>query len=317
MKKYWIFVPVVIILIIGVILSISLHVDTFEVMTIPRSYSYVSTYSDQDEMDVYVYVSTKNSYLTKKEYVSNAFICSNKTGDILNVKLLDITDCENKKKIYNHNFYLFKFSFDISFNTTTEYELSIKDAVLTLDYNSKEVNLELGSFYYYKMPYYGDSTNHLTITSLKPILGYIEENRTVSGFRIGLRNNSSKKIRIVDVKLLDPNIYPSLREVKIVDDENGIETMSSILGYNYNLKSKEVETSDLDLEINKNDNINIVIPIKYIEDYPINSFGFIISYTEEGSEEVIKYYYDDFIFFNSIQETYEESKLKISTYDNN
>lgn len=316
MKKYWIFVPVVIILIIGVILSISLHVDTFEVMTIPRSYSYVSTYSDQDEMDVYVYVSTKNSYLTKKEYVSNAFICSNKTGDILNVKLLDITDCENKKKIYNHNFYLFKFSFDISFNTTTEYELSIKDAILTLDYNSKEVNLELGSFYYYKMPYYGDSTNHLTVTSLKPILGYIEENRTVSGFRIGLRNNSSKKIRIVDVKLLDPNIYPSLREVKIVDDENGIETMSSILGYNYNLKSKEVETSDFDLEINKNDNIDIVIPIKYIEDYPINSFGFIISYIEDGSEEVIKYYYDDFIFFNSIQETYEESKLKISTYDN-
>lgn len=316
MKKYWIFVPVVIILIIGVILSISLHVDTFEVMTIPRSYSYVSTYSDQDEMDVYVYVSTKNSYLTKKEYVSNSFICSNKTGDILNVKLLDITDCENKKKIYNHNFYLFKFSFDISFNTTTEYELSIKDAILTLDYNSKEVNLELGSFYYYKMPYYGDSTNHLTITSLKPILGYIEENRTVSGFRIGLRNNSSKKIRIVDVKLLDPNIYPSLREVKIVDDENGIETMSSILGYNYNLKSKEVEISDLDLEINKNDNIDIVIPIKYIEDYPINSFGFIISYIEDGSEEVIKYYYDDFIFFNSIQETYEESKLKISTYDN-
>ena len=34
MKKYFIFIPIVIILLIGVVVSISLHVDTFEVMTI-------------------------------------------------------------------------------------------------------------------------------------------------------------------------------------------------------------------------------------------------------------------------------------------
>lgn len=318
MKKYLIFIPVIVILLIALIISIAMHIDSFEVMTIPRSYSYVSTISDSDEMDVLVYVSSKNSYITRTSGIKNAYIKNNKNTDEVQIKILDITDCDVKTKVYGHTFYLYEFSFDITFPTTSEYELAINDALLILEYDTKDVTLELGSFYYYKTPYYGDNSNNLIVTSLKPVLGYLDENRTVSGIRIGLRNNSNQKIIICDIKLLDPNIYASLGEIKIIEEDiNGLETMSSILGYNYYLKTKEKDDATINLEIDKKDEYDFIIPIKYLEDYPINSFGFIISYKEENSDVIVKYYYDDFIFFNSMKETYDETKIKIATYENN
>ncbi|MBO4666776.1 MAG: hypothetical protein J5666_01415 [Bacilli bacterium] len=318
MKKYLLFIPLVIVLLCAVIVSIALHVDTFEVMTIPRSYSYVSTYSDSDTMEVLVYVSSKNSYLTRKGSVENCHIKGKNSLDEQKIDLLDIIDCDMKTKVYNHTFYLYKFCFDISFPTSTEYELSISDAIVTLDYGTKEVIIELGSFYYYKMPYYGDDCNDLVVTSLKPVLGYIGENRTISGIRIGIRNNTYTDITISDIKLLDPNVYPSLDDVKIISDETGsLEIISSILGYNYNIKSNNDVEGEISLNISSKNEIEIVVPIKYINDYPINSLGFIISYQEKGSSEIIKYYYDDYIFFNSIKESYDESYLIISTYENN
>ena len=322
MKKYLIFIPIVIALLIAVIVSIALHVDTFEVMTIPRSYSYVSTYSDSDTMDVLVYVSSKNSYLTRKESVENCYIKAKDNHDEMKIELLDISDCDMKTKVYNHNFYLYKFSFDISFTVSTEYELSINEAILTMEYGQKEVVFTLGSFYYYKMPYYGDDSNNLIITSLSPVLGYIKENRTISGIKIGIRNNSNKDITISDIKLLDPNIYPSLGDVKIVNGDLGtLETISSILGYNYNILSQDTENSDVNqdisLSIGRKEEITIVVPIKYLNDYPINSLGFIISYQEKDSSDIIKYYYDDYVFFNSAKETYDEARVVITTYENN
>lgn len=318
MKKYLIFIPIVIILLVAVVITIALHVETFEVMSVPRSYSYVSTYTDNDEMNVLVYVSSKNSYLTKKEGVKNSYVSGNNDNDLLKVNLIDIIDKENKTKVYGHEFYLFEFCFDIPFKTTTEYELSINDAVLTLDYGTKEVTITLGSFYYYKMPYYGDEQNNLIVTSLKPVLGYIGDNKTISGIQIGIRNNANVDITICDIKLLDPNIYPSLEEIKVLDGiVSGFETMSSILGYNYEEKSNSIDTGNVSLTVNKKDELVIVIPIKYLEEYPINSLGFIISYKENGSSEIIRYYYDDFVFFNSMKETYDERRVVINTYENN
>ena len=318
MKKYLVFIPIVIALLVAVIISIALHVDTFEVMTIPRSYSYVSTYSDSDTMDVLVYVSSKNSYLTRKGSVENCYIKGRDNLDEMKIDLLDITDCDMKTKVYNHNFYLYKFSFDISFTVSTEYELSINDAILTMEYGQKEVVFELGSFYYYKMPYYGDDSNNLVVTSLSPVLGYIKENRTISGIKIGIRNNANRDITINDIKLLDPNIYPFLDDVRVVSSDLGtLETISSILGYNYNISSNEIEAGSINLTIGKKDEITIVVPIKYLNDYPINTLGFIISYQEKDSSDIIKYYYDDYVFFNSAKETYDEARVVITTYENN
>ena len=318
MKRYLIFIPIIIILLLAVVISIALHVDTFEVMTVPRSYSYVSTYTDNDEMDVLVYVSSQNSYITKKENIKNAYVTSSDENNTMKVDLIDIQNMNNNVKIYGHYFYLYKFSFDIPFKTTSEYELSINDALLMIDYGTREIAITLGSFYYYKMPYYGDLDNDLVITSLKPVIGYIGDNKTVSGIRIGLRNNALVDITICDIKLLDPNIYPSLGEIKVIDNTfGGLESMSSILGYNYEIKPKEKEEGEVSLKISKNKEIEIVIPIKYLEDYPINTLGFIISYKESGNSEIIKYYYDDFVFFNSMKETYDESKVVINTYENN
>ena len=318
MKRYLIFIPIIIILLLAVVISIALHVDTFEVMTVPRSYSYVSTYSDDDEMDVLVYVSSQNSYITRKENIKNAYVTSSDENNTMKVDLIDIQNMNSNVKIYGHYFYLYKFSFDIPFKTTSEYELSISDAFLLLDYGTREITITLGSFYYYKMPYYGDVDNGLVVTNLKPVIGYIGDNKTICGIRIGLRNNALTDITICDIKLLDPNIYPSLGEIKIIDNEiGGLESMSSILGYNYVVKPKEKAPGEVALKITKNKEIEIVIPIKYLEDYPINSLGFIISYQRSGSGEIIKYYFDDFVFFNSMKETYDENKVVINTYENN
>ena len=318
MKKYLIFIPIVIALLIAVIVSIALHVDTFEVMTIPRSYSYVSTYSDSDTMDVLVYVSSKNSYLTRKESVENCYIKAKDNHDEMKIELLDISDCDMKTKVYNHNFYLYKFSFDITFSVTSEYELSINDAILTMDYGGRKVNLTLGSFYYYKLPYYGDNTNDLIITSLKPVLGYIGENRTTYGIKIGLRNNGRDKINISNIKLLDPNIYASLDEViKINESSNSYETMTSILGYNYSHKGDINQNGSLMISLDSKEEIEIIVPIKYLNDYPINTFGFIVSYKEASSDEEIRYYYDDFTYFNSFKEIIDERMVVITKYENN
>ena len=48
-----------------------------------------------------------------------------------------------------------------------------------------------------------------------------------------------------------------------------------------------------------------------------NTFGFIVRYKEASSDEEIRYYYDDFTYFNSFKEIIDERMVVITKYENN
>lgn len=320
MKKKLFVIGVILILIVCVLVSIVFIEEKVDVTVVPKAYSFVSTYYETDEIEVLVYVSSKKSFLTKENNIKNAYIINDLETDSIKLDFKRVRDRNYKTNILGEKFYLYSFIFDIPFVVNEETELSINNAKLSIEYPNYNVNLDLGSFYYYKVPYYGDYYDKLSIAKLKPTIGYINGNKTISGINIKLSNNTDKDMVIKSFKILDNNIYPSVNDIKTIDKTiSSLETISSVLGYKYELVSDvSVYSIETDLLIPANESIEYIIPIKYLNEYEIDNVGFIISYDLENStsSDYSKLYYDNFLFFTDPNQIVDETKLVVSTYEN-
>lgn len=319
MKKIICFISLFIIFIALVVISISSNNNTFSLTTIPKSYSYVSTYYEDDNIEVLLYLSNKRSILTQKDAINNCYITDSDKYNSIKIELIEINDLDYVEKIKNQNFFLYSFVFNIKSIVNEEYEFKINDAFLSLETDEQNFNIKLGSFYYYKLPYYGDNYQNISITKLVPIIEAIHGNDTIGAINIEIKNNIYSDIEITDIKLLDCNVYPSIDDIiKLEEEINTQMSLSSILGYQYNIKSDiYVENKNINIMINKDEKIELVIPLKYLNNYHINRLGFIIKYKISNSNLEFSYYYDDFIYFSSNEIFINEDNLVVNSYEIN
>lgn len=318
MKKIIAFIVIFIVFLFLVILSLKNGDEILSLTTIPKSYSFVSTYYENDNIEVLLYLSNKKSIITNQEAITNCYITDKERYNSIKIELIEINDLNYIEKIKNQNFFLYSFCFDIKSIVNEEYEFEINDAILSLDTEEQTFNINLGSFYYYKLPYYGDYYQNISISKLVPVISSIYGNDTIGALNIKIKNNVYSDIQITNIKLLNNNIYPSYDDLIILEEEiNTQMTLSSILGYNYDIKSEiYIENRKMNLNINKSEDIEIILPLKYINNYNINRLGFIIDYTVIDTNQSYSLYYDDFIFFSNSDLFVNEEELIINTYEN-
>lgn len=321
MKKIIFGFSILLLMICLVIISLVNNNTSFLVTTIPKSYSFVSTYYDSDNLEVLLYISDKNNPLVNKDLIDNCYITDNENFNSLKIDLIEINDLNYSEKIKNDKYYLFSFVFNIKQFVLEEFELSINNAILSIETNDQNYNINLGSFYYYKLPYYGDKYQNISISKLVPVLAEINGNKTLGAINIKISNLINKDIEIIEVKLLDNNVFPSNEDILITKEEiNNQLSLSSILGYNYEILADiYYGFDDLSIKISRNEAIECVIPLKYLNSYSINSLGFILKYRIIGNDnkEVFSFYYDDFIYFTSSDLIINEDELIINRYEKN
>lgn len=316
MKKIIFIFIIFLIIISSVIFSLINTNQTIMITAIQKSYSCVSTYEENDTFEVILYLSNKRSSITNKKMINNCYISDENTLDQIKLELLEIQDLKYNEKIKNQNFHLFSYVFEIKSFVDEEYELNFNKATLLFETSDNSYNIKLGSFYYYKMPFYGDNEHYISISKLSPILEKVKGNKTIVALNMIISNDSKNDIEIINVKLLNSIVYPSLEEILIEKNINIQKSLSSLLGYNYQLFNDIVEEEFVDLEIKKNSGIEILIPLKYRDYYNINTIGFVLNYQIKGENDIHKYYFDDFIFFTSNNIIVNEDEMVISRYEN-
>lgn len=304
-----------------VLISLFHDNSTYFVTTVPKAYSFVSTYYDSDELEIILYVSDKKSVFTNTEAINNCYITDNENHNSIKIDLKEIKDLSYSEKIKNQKFYLFSYLFDIKQFVLDEFEVSINNAILSIETEAQNFNINIGSFYYYKLPYFGDENQNLSISKLVPILSNLKGNKTLGAINLKITNHCNKDIEIVSLKLFDCNVYPAINDIIITKEEvNTKLSLSSILGYNYELTSDIYNDNiDLSLVITSNDVIELVVPLKYFNSYNINTLGFKIEYRIIGNNDnnIYPFYYDDFVYFTSNNYFIDEDTLQIDCYERN
>ena len=292
--------------------------DMFSITTFKKSYNYVTTVDSENElMEVLIYLSDKNISMTNEEKIINSNIYDKNTTDTIEVKLSKITDMDFKQEIKGKGYNLFSFIFILpKISSSEEIELKMNEAILQLNLISYDINLEIGSFYYMCIKEIG--SNYLSISKLKPIVNVINYNKTLVGLDMSFYNNTNKTIMINKIKVLENGIYVSNHDIKKLEKEiSSNEQIDNILGYKYDYKTNDsfndLSSNNLSLEIT-NINNEFIIPIKYDTDYPISSCGIMIEFIIDGKNE--KLYFDDFLFFKDNELSYPSEKIIIKQYEN-
>ena len=321
MKKIIIIITSSIMIIISIlILEIFLvKNETFMITTFKKSYEIVSKVEEKDIIEILIYLSNANAIVTSKDKINKCYIIDgNNNENHINLKLINIINREYNQLIKNNNYYLFSYIFEIDFDVLSPYSVYINDASLNIILNEKNYGLNIGSFSYSKIPYYGDEKNMLSINKITPITENINGNDTLLGLGIGLRNTNKEDIIIHNISLLDYSIKASLNETKIISlEEITNKSIDQILGYKYEVQCNDILSNSLNILIEDASNIEFVLPIKYYNSYPINSFGFSINYSLKTNKDIIyTYYFDDFVYFYSNYITYKSEDIIINTYEN-
>lgn len=316
MKKVIIILSFIVIslLSIFVVLKIS-NKNTFSFTTFKRQYSNICYQDEPQYLEVLIYVNNKNTSFTKKELVNQSLICDNDMNNVMELNIDSVIDRNYKQKIYNDNYYLYSYLFQINSKTNDDFEFEISDAYIYLAYENNSFKIPIGSYYFYKIPTF-ENKNNISISKLKPIVTKLDNNQTLSGIGIEYNNRSGKQIKIKNIKFLKSGIKASLKDVKELNKEyNSSDSIFDLVGYEYNILIDNfyVDNKTINLIINNNEKKEFIIPLKYEKKYPINSLAFIVEY--ELDNTLYKYYFDEFTFFKTNQSVFPENEVNVYTYD--
>ena len=280
---------------------------------VPKSYCYVSLNNEEKEIELMVYVSDKKSFVTKEEKVIHSYIESYDRIDKLLINLVGIKDLNTKVYINNRNYYLYSYKYEVPVKAEEEYELSIPNAIVIMDFPEDEVKLNIGSFYFQKVPYYGDKESNLSVSRVKGIVNYVDNNKTLVGVLLGFRNLSTRNIYIKNIEIIDKTVYPAMNEAIVKKEEFGYsDSISKILGYDYDYYKGE-ENNNCNFLVKGEEILEIVVPLKYKSNYIIDNISFKISYEIDG--ELFTFYSDKINMFNDMNVYIDESKLEVISYD--
>ena len=282
---------------------------------VPKSYCYVSKTNEEKDIELYVYISNKKSFVTKVDKVMHSYIRSCDRADELLINCESIIDLNTKVKINNKSYYLYNFIFNVPLKSSEEYDLSIPHAIISMDFPEDTVEFNIGSFYFYKIPYFGDNEGNISVSRIKGIVNNVGLNKSLVGVEIGFRNLTKNEITIKNIELLDKTVYASKNEIIELNEEiSSNEQISKLLGYDYDINDGTY-LDECDLKISGYETIDFLVPLKYQESYVMNSVAFKIVY--ELDNNIYTFYTDNICLFNDINYFVDESKLEVISYDFN
>ena len=291
--------------------------DVFYITTIPKGYSVVGKYDEESEFNVEVLVSDKKSYVVNGTMPVKSFISSSVSEEIITTKIKEVKDLKLDRKINGRKYFVYLFKIGIEMKTENDVSFQFENAVLNLEYTKNKdglIKINIGNFYFYKVPYYGGENNYLNITRIKPIVNYVGSNKSLAGLMLEVDSNYEKEIIIKDVIILNNDLCISKNDIikNNLEFDSGI-SIEEILGYDYNFFSK-TENYDLDIIINRGESIQLILPFKYLNKKIVDTIGFIIKYEANNIEYNI--YYDDFKYFEVNSLNLDISEIKITSYEN-
>ena len=288
--------------------------ETYKVTTIKSSYNVLSLTTETDEIVIPLYSNNKKCDLVNKDKVANCSICDLGEDNVFKLELNEVYPSGNILQISGEDFYEYNFRFTFKGEFKEELKATIEKAYLKIEMKEKEIKLCIGSLSYYKVLNYNDENNSLDLVCLKAIVNELDEEKSIVGVVIGLKNNSKSDLTINNINLLDINLKAANGEVKIISEvPQSTSDINTLLGYEYNYREL-VNNNELSILIDSNETKYLLIPLKRVGEIYTNRFGLEIDYLFRGDEKT--YYVDDFLYFKSNQNLKMED-FDIFTYENN
>ena len=320
MKKRVIISTIVFVVVSILIVCFSLYMtrgNVFHVTTIKKTYSLVSPYKEEDSFEVLLYVSDKKAYVVNEDKIGECVITDREENNVIEVDIISITDKFEAMKINNEKYFLYSFIFKVDLKTDSDLRLEINDAILLMKYPNNDndiVEVEIGNFYYYKIPYYGDEKENLVVSKIKPLVNYVGYNKSLAGIDFEFYNQINKDIIIDKIEILNKDVVIGKNDICIIDEQfSSGDNIDHILGYNYDFYNNVSNNENYDIVIKPGELVEILFPLKYQEEIIVDQLGLIINYSING--EKYKVYYDDFVFFKQTSIKIDASKLEIKTYE--
>lgn len=303
------FVVFVSLVIVSVILANS-NEKTLIITTIPKSYCYVNGYSEKLEFPVTLYLNRTDTSLIDINSIDSTYLTNEE--QMIKVNCINIQEQTKKVYIKNKEYHTYTYYFEMPITVSDKYQLSIPKASLNIITSSLEVNVQIGSFTYSKVPYFGDSNGHLSIMNLKPVVNEVWDNKTLVAVVLGLRNNSNYVIEINNLDFLNQSISPAYNDIRYINKEvYPSDDLSTLLGYPYTVVEDETTTS-FSYTIAPFSTLQLLIPLKYHEEIIVDRLGLQFEYNYQNTST--SFYYDDFIYFQALPLTLEN--LQLYTYEN-
>ena len=318
LKKNYIIIGLIVLLIVFAYLYINVFTytnqETFNVTTFKRSYSILSEISEKDYIEIQLYITDKNVSLVDKNKINDCYLYDD--NNQLKLELIDLISINNSQivnKINDDLYYLYSYIFLIEYNVLTETDIYLDNAKLKINILDNEYEITIGSLSYTKINSF-KTNNNIMINKIIPIINFIDKNDLLLGLDITLTNTSNNDILIDKIELLDKNIKIGTNEIIYLKEEYQSDTnINEIIGYSYNYKYEKIYDEELNLKINKNSTVHLLLPVKYLNEYKINSFGIEFDYIENNEEKIM--YFDDYLFFKSSYVTYKKDNVIIQTYN--
>ncbi len=314
-KIFYVVITMLFLMLIFLFVMLSMQKDDyhFKVTTIEKTNNYLVTKEDceknKDLIELIIYTSKKNVSITNINKITKVYLESDDMT--ISLKPQSIIDLNYKQSFFDEKFYMFSYLFKIDGINAEEYVINMEKAYLYLNTQNYNVKLLIGSFYYEKIEDIGNSV--LSISKLKPIVNTINSNKTLIGLDIMFANYTKDEIKIKEIVALDASISFSHKESIIVtEDIQSNDNISKILGYYYDYEKKE-EDEELNMILGAQSYVEMVIPVKYINNYPVYGCGLKIIF--EFLETEYSLYFDDYNFFLDNTFVIDESKVRIDTYE--
>ncbi|MCF7923544.1 MAG: hypothetical protein K9L64_00375 [Candidatus Izimaplasma sp.] len=306
-KKIFFIVIIIYIAISGILLYVNKTKPTDEISLLAVKKTYSRLITDEEVIDLPIYITQEKSFLIDKENILDARI-----GDKYNELEVNIKEIKNANKMINYEntqYYLFYFQIDFSEVDISNLELNFINSTLYLSYiNDELVELDIGKINLLFRTI--DNPNHLDFSRMFSITNKEDEYNVIKAIYLELDNRTGENIIINEISFLNNELKANIEQIKSINFMPDYNSDFKDLMPQFNTLTTEFINNKTFNLINKQ---NLLIPINHLEEWQyINRFPLIIKYTYNDIS--YEYIIDDFLFFSSINdienENYEKSIYK-------
>jgi hypothetical protein len=301
-KKIFLGMGVIVVIFIT-IFFINRNPRDIKLTLVKESFNLLSKKNQTDQISISLYVNQKDTYITNLQTISKTYISDEEKNNILLVNVQKV-NYQGETKIEQDVYFVYQFDINLQY----QFELEIPKAYLILNYfNSKVIEVEIGSFCLYKTEVFG--SNDLSVNNLKGVVNQIAGKKTLVGIVVGLKNNTNESITITNLTPLDVNLIS--QDYKNISNENIVsnQQIDSILGYDYRHDDKPKQ----EIEFEVVNQAVYLFSLSYLKYYEITNFGLKIDYLINSEQKTL--YFDDFIFFNNYERIAYTSELTFYIFE--